>query len=267
MSVHVAERNLSKTEYIRQFMDLYNFAERELAKLPKRKYRWIGRPVMDRLNDIFEDMFSMNNDYYHYGIKEKDNQAQVDEVISKFFKLNHELYVMWNVQRYSTEHMVKWVDRMENTIDLLLRISCTKRDRVRYMNIIDYESVNRAKFINNMCKLHRFIYSKTISINSKLRESKGTELMRLADTALVCLFEANQHVPDTKEEYLKRRENVSTAFNCVQNMQLPIMSLFFELNYSESTMKEWASLVDAQIKLLNGLQKSDAERFDNLLTE
>ena len=91
--------------------------------------------------------------------------------------------------------------------------------------------------------------------------------MRLADTALVCLFEANQHVPDTKEEYLKRRENVSTAFNCVQNMQLPIMSLFFELNYGESTMKEWASLVDTQIKLLNGLQKSDAERFDNLLTE
>ena len=265
MSVHVSERNLSSTEHIRQFLSFYNFAEKELYELPKRKYRWIGKPVMDIINDIYEDLFSMNNSYFHYGIKEKDNQAQVNEVIHKFRKLNDSLFIMWNVQMNDIEYMDKWASQMENIIDLLLKISCIKRDRARYMNIIDYSVLNRASFLNNMCELHRFIYKKTISINSKLRESKGSELMHLADLALVCLFHANIRVPNTKEEYLERKKNIATAFDCVNNMQLPITSLFFEMHYGEKTMLQWASLVDTQLKLLHGLQKSDEERFGHLL--
>lgn len=265
MSVHVSERNLSKTEHIRQFLSFYDFSEKELSEIPKRKRRWIAEPIMHIINDIYEDFFSINNSYFNYGIKEKDNQEQVNEVIRKFKKLNDELFVMWNVQKSDMEYMAKWADRMENIIDLLLKISCIKRDRVRYVEIIDYSVLNKAEFLNNMCELHRFIYRKTISINSKLRESKGSELMRLADLALVCLFRANIHIPNTKEEYLERKKNVATAFNCVNNMQLPITSLFLEMHYGEKTMLQWASLVDTQLKLLHGLQKSDEKRFGYLL--
>ena len=48
-------------------------------------------------------------------------------------------------------------------------------------------------------------------------------------------------------------------------MNRPLISIFNIMEYSNHVMKEWADILNLELKLLYGLQKSDQERFKNLV--
>lgn len=266
MSVHISQRNESAMEYIASFLKFQDYAENKISNIPKRKFRWIGKPIIDKMNEIYEGLFVLNKNYYRYGITAKKDKEAAQSVIDKYKELNRLLFIFWNINKDTMNDMRKWAVLADKAIDSLIKISGFNR-RSRYMDILDYESINKAKYVKKMTELHSFIYSKTISTPKFLRESKGTELMKLGDTALLCVIDANRFPPDTKEEYLQRKENISTALDCVNTMQIPIVSLFYEMKYNESTMKEWARLVNDELNLLKAVQKSDNDRFGHLLLE
>lgn len=266
MSVHVSQRNESPIEFMASFLNFQQYAENKISKIPKRKYRWIGKPIIDKLNEIYDVLFTLSKDCFKRNKSIKEDREKIKDVIRKYKELNRLLFVFWNINNDGMDDMVKWVVLADKAIDCIVRMGGFKR-RNKYMDILDYKSINKAKYVKKMAELHSFIYSKTISTPKHLQESKGRELMKLADIAFNCVIDANKNPPNTKEEYLARKENIEIALDCVDKMQTPVLSLFYEMHYGDATMKEWAGLLNDEFNLLSGIQKSDKKRFGYLLKE
>ena len=115
-----------------------------------------------------------------------------------------------------------WAVMINNELDLIKDSMTNLKEEIRYIQVLDWDKINKCKFLSNMCKLHRFIHSKVIGVPKKYD-----------DTIL-------------------------------QDAEYPIYELFNIMQYSENVMKEFSDLLTTEIKLLKGLQKSDAERYKNL---
>ena len=88
--------------------------------------------------------------------------------------------------------------------------------------------------------------------------------MNLADEALYRVCHANRFVPTNKKMVENRREDLSIAYDCIRQMQQPMISIFNIMNYSENTMIEMASKLDSELRLLKGVLQSDKKRFANI---
>ena len=262
MSVIASKRNVAKTQYIFTFFDLSKYTEERIKKVPKRKYRWLAQDIIATMHLIESYLMQIENDYYKYGIKLKDKAGQAQTVIETFESLQKPLLALWNIEKYPEDMMIKWSEQINDEIRQLCRMSGI--EPYEPMFILDYGAVKRVEFMAKICELHRLIYSKTISLPYVFRETKGSQLMKLADEALFRISRANVKAPTTKELYEKRKEDLSVAVQCLKDMQLPAFSLFALMYYSEENMTKIAELLTDEIKLVNGLMKSDEKRFGSL---
>lgn len=241
-------------------MKLYEYSEAKLSKMAKRKYRWLAEPIVTKMNVIRDEIMQIFDAFYDDGRSRKDKSAKA---IRELLSLQKPLLALWNVERYKTDRMIKWVSMIDREINLLARYGGF-RTGGRYMYILDYEAINRLECMKSISDLHKMIYSKTISLPSVPRSTKGSFLMGMADEALYRISEGNRIYPKTKEEYEKRKKNFSRALNCLKSMESPLMAVFNLMNYSDETMEEIARLVTETAKLLRGIMESDEKRFSNL---
>lgn len=257
MSVIKSKREISKYQYAYHFMRLYDYTEEKLSKMAKRKYRWLGSPIAEKMNGMRDEIMQIFDQYYESG---KSLQEQCYSVIMGLLSLQKPLIALWNVEGYTVRRMEKWKFLIETEINYLAdHGGIRKRDG--YMFILDYEAINRLDCMRNMSQLHKMIYTKTISLPSYCRETKGSYLMQIADTALYHMARGNRKIPETKEEYEARKKDFSRALNCIRSMEQPIFAVFNLMNYSNETMEEIAGLITETENLLKGLMDSDEERF------
>lgn len=264
MSVLVSKRTLSRHEYVNTFLKLYELTSDNLSKIAKRKYRWICEPIAHRMNDLYNMIMQSNNDYFEYGMKLISLQDRSRLMIDSMIELQKPLFILWNIEDYETRKMANWTDLINDEIHYLARLGGIPYNSVQRMFILDYEAINKADFLKTMSELHKMIYTKTISLKENIRSTKGTLLMNLADEAWYRVCHANLHMPQNKKMYENRKKDVSIALDCLRQMQQPMAALFNIMNYSENVMLEMATLLDTEMKLLKGLLKSDAKRFDYL---
>ena len=260
MGVIKSKREISRYEYAYRFIKLYNFTEIKLSKMAKRKYRWLGAPIAAKMNGMRDEIMQIFDPYYESG---KTLQEQCLSVIKGLLSLQKPLLALWNVEGYTEKRMEKWISLIEMEIDLLADLGGFEK-RKGYMFILDYEAINRLDCMKYMSKLHKMIYTKSVSLPAYCRETKGSYLMEIADTALFRLARGNRKIPETKEEYETRKNDFSRAMNCIKSMEQPMFAVFNLMNYSTETMEEIAGLITETEKLLAGLMKSDEERFAGL---
>lgn len=257
MSVIKSKREISKYEYAYRFIKLYDHTEEKLSKMAKRKYRWLGSPISEKMNGMRDEIMQIFDQYYDGG---KSQQEQCFSVIKGLLSLQKPLLALWNVEGYTERRMQKWISLIEMEINLLAdHGGIRKRDG--YMFILDYEAINRLDCMRNMSQLHKMIYTKSISLPACCRETKGSYLMQLADAALYHMARGNRKIPETNEEYENRKKDFSRAMNCIRSMEQPMFAVFNLMNYSNETMEEIAGLITETGKLLKGLMDSDEERF------
>ena len=238
-------------------MRLYDYTEEKLSKMAKRKYRWLGSPIAEKMNGMRDEIMQIFDQYYDSG---KILQEQCYSVIMGLLSLQKPLIALWNVEGYTVRRMEKWKFLIETEINHLAdHGGIRKRDG--YMFILDYEAINRLDCMRNMSQLHKMIYTKSISLPSYCRETKGSYLMQIADTALYHMARGNRKIPETKEEYEARKKDFSRALNCIRSMEQPMFAVFNLMNYSNETMEEIAGLITETENLLKGLMDSDEERF------
>lgn len=265
MSVIKSKRNLSNIQYIMDFRNLYDYTTRQLYKIPKRKQRWLGEPIINRMNKIESLLMEMSNEYFVYGINTKNKQERAKTIIKQFMKLQKPLIALWNIERYEQDEMIRWCELINDLIRNVAASHCLPyNDEIRYMFILDYSSIKRTEFMRNMSELHRLIYTHCISMPRNFRDTKGLRLMELADNALFYLSRANIHIPKTKSQYENRRKDISTALECINEMQIPLFSVFNGLHYKNETMEQFAKMISYELKLLKGLLKSDEVRFSDI---
>ena len=261
MSVLKSKRTLSKHEYVRVFGELYDYTSVKLAKVPKRKQRWICEPISHQMNEIYKYIMILDSEYYNYGIKLKDKPNQSRYLVKKILRLQKHLIALWNIEKYKTKDMVHWCEIINQELQHITKLGCIQLEEHECMFILDYKSINEADFVKNMCNLHRMIYTKTMSLPEYVRNTSGSLLMELADEALYCICNANRFVPNTKSRAKYRTKNIDTAIECIKQMQQPMMSLFNIMRYSEQTMLDMSRMLNKEMRLLKGVKKSDKQRF------
>lgn len=261
MSVLKSQRTLSRHEYVHTFEKLYKYTQERISKVSKRKYNWLCMPIINNMNSIYNHVMQINNEYFCYGIKLMDRKDQANLVINELKDLQKPLLALWNIEKYETKKMAIWSDMINEEIKYLSRLGGLQEGEVKHIFILDYKAVQEADFIRVMCELHKLIYSKTISLPDMARSTNGTLLMNLADEALYRVCHANRFVPTNKKMVENRKEDLSIAYDCIRQMQQPMISIFNIMNYSENTMIEMASKLDSELRLLKGVLQSDKKRF------
>lgn len=264
MSVLKSKRTLSRNEYVNTFIKLYKHTEEKLSKMAKRKRRFLADPIITIMNDIFNDITEINNQYFNYGIKLINEKERSDKVIEKLLSLQKPLLALWSIEEYKDSRMITWAELIDEEIRYIARLGALPNNKGKYMFILDFDTIRKVEFLNNMWALHKFIYSKVISLPTKYRDTTGMQLKELADEAFYHLAEANRFVPTNRAMYENRKKHIDIAFDRIRKMQIPVINLFLEMEYSEQIMIEWSFLIDKEMKLLNGVIKSDAKRFGDL---
>lgn len=267
MSVIVAKRNLSKIQYVESFRQLQLYTQKKLEKIPKRKRKWLRDPIAKIMNETFDMIIEIANDYFLYGIKILSKQDSARLIIDSLLSLQKPLLSLWNIENYlyPTKKMEYWCKLINEEVRQIAIMGNIELNNYDKMFILDYTGIEQMNFLSNMCDLHWFVHSKLTSLNEHIRATGGLCLIKLIDEALFRVFNANRIYPTTKEEYELRAENISIAIKCLKEMEIPMLSLFTLELFSEGVMRQWVKQLNEEMKMLNGLQKSDKTKFKNLL--
>ena len=185
------------------------------------------------------------------------------EIFEKIEALSEALLVLWNVNRYEEKKMNSWKEQIEKEMSLLNRMNAQKIDPPVIMKL-DWETVHKMEFLGNMCELHRYTHGKVANANMKYDDTQGALLIRLVNDALFETVSANYIFPETRKDYLKRRQHISKAITLLYAMNRPMLSYINLMHYSERILYEWGEMLEKEILLLKGLQRADGERFRHL---
>lgn len=263
MAVLKSKRKIAKEEYERSFKEIYQYMSTCLSNVPKRRQKWICKPIYEKLNIIFNDIMEIDTGYFSKDTKYDEIEAIVKKCISGILSIQKDLIVLWCINKHSMRKMVHLAEMLNTELKLLN--SMTKdRNNNSFIYVLDWNAIYNANFMKNMVLLHRNIHSKVVRSSKKDDYSYNDLFVKLIDDALFNLCEANKSIPKTSKEYETRRKHISTAISDLKKCQRPMLYFAFVHDYSKESLAEMTKMLNTELKLLYGVNKSDKGRFANL---
>ena len=262
MSVLRSHRQVSQTEFENTFSKLYKYSRQQTSRVPARRQRWLCPNITQTMNTIYTDVMSMS-DYYDCGFLPRDEYRAkaATRCITNLLSLQKPLLTLWNVSGMETKKMATWLSLINKEVDLMKCFSDCETDE---LFILDWKRIGELNFLGNMSALHRYSHGKISNSKKKFNDTEGLLLISLVDSAFYNVMSANRKMPTNRDEYLKRKESISKAISDLKALNRPMLFFFNLMEYSESVMTEWSGMLRKEIKLLQGLLKSDEQRFGNL---
>lgn len=268
MSVVRSKRTISKTEYENTFTELYRFSETQTSKISNRRKHWICDSYNDLMNKAFNNIMTICESQYHSSNDEEYINSKLEETLDLLYMTQKPLYMIWNVSFAETKKMARWCGLLQKECGLLINmLNGENKNKTKYnykFKILDYKSINNAKFLKNMSEFHRFVHGKVTNAPKKYDSTSGQMLIDLVDSTFFLLIKANSKIPTNKGEYERRKKCIDSAITNLYKMQRHILFYCNIMNYSERILKEWCDYLTTELKLLHSLKKSDAKRFGNL---
>lgn len=271
MSILKNRRNLSRYEYERSFDIAYKHIVKCMNATPNRLKRWINVPINKKLNETYMNIMELRTNYFPKETIKRSTYEILNSSIDGILGLQLHFYSYWNVMGYNDKKKAHWCDLFNHDLVLLrgllyknpLYNSCN--DEMEY-KIVYYknEDIKNAKFLSNMSKLHNYTHRKIAHAKLIYADRECAMISDLIDYAWFYSLEANRKIPKTKKEYEHRKNCVSNAISCLKKIEVPLVSLFNLMEYSENILHEWSSLFSSTLKNLYGIKKSDNERFSKL---
>lgn len=263
MAVLRSKRQISKTEFENTLSNLYRYSMNKTIAVPKRRKKWLCVEIDDTMNTVYSDIMEVNTCY----IQDTDDKAEYTAIlirrsIDNLISLQKPLMIMWNVQKYETKTMVEWSSFIKR--ELLLLNYLLESEVEIHMPILDWRTINSVNFLKNMSELHRYTHGKVASACMSYDSTQGKLLINTVNDAFYYLMRANEKIPTTKKEYMKRKERISNVISSLHQMNRSLLPYFNLMQYSERIMNEWSSMLTQELKMLYALQKSDKSRFDGL---
>lgn len=263
MSVVKALRNQSAYEYDNTFNLLYREIVFRMQRVPKRKQEYVAKPICDVMNKSFDIISKISYGFFRGRIDEKYDL--ISAAINTLYELEKPLMTYQIIEQVETKKIRRLADMIENEQALLNGLLPEEKKRPhKPFLVLNWDYINKAEFMSNMVKLHRYTYSKVIHGSNKLKYTHSTMLLNIMDDALYQLVKANRKIPETYEEYAFRRQCISNAILRLEQANRPMLAYFNVMKYSERIMLEWSEMLVNEIAKLRGLQQSDAKRFKNL---
>ena len=208
--------------------------------------------------ELNEEIYRKHNNE----LSEEEKQAFLNIAI-RLHDLEKPLVVLWNVENYEMRKMVSWVKLLQKEFDVVLLKSGMKGN-YEFM-VLDRKKIKEVAFLNNLSELHKYTHSKVVNAPRKFDNNTGTILTRLIDDVLYLVFDANKRKPRTKKEFSERRKKIDKAIKNLYLMQRPLLSYFNLVGFGEDIYNEWSKMLDDELKMLHGLQKSDKVNYSHLM--
>ena len=267
MSVLKAKRHLSKSEFERTFSLYYIDSERILNKVPNRRRKYICTNIAFLNNAIYNDIMIVQN--YLFAKKEYKKmikQLRIQSALHRIECLEREIMIYSNIMLMPFDKQCNWCDPLNKEIALLNGMVDDEYEKSKFrITVLDWNKIHKFEVLRNMSVLHRYTHGKAIRAAGKLENGTTPLLIELIDEAFYRLMKANSHVPHTKKEYEERAENIEIALMKLYKIQRPMLLYFNLMKYSNRVQEEWSGMLNKEIKLIKGLQKSDKNRFSKLL--
>lgn len=263
MSVLKTQRRVSSYQYWESFTKLYEHHIEQISLISARKQKWICTNVNRIMNDAYFIVSSIESKRFQKERKQLNKESLFEKTISHLESLQDGLFILWNVECYSSNKMINWTNMINDEMELLSNSMQTERT-YKKIQILDWDKIHNANFLNNMSKLHRYVHSKVIKVPRKYDDTNTATLTELIDKAFVNIIKANIEIPQTKDEYETRKSLISEAISCLEDSEYPLLQLFNIMPYSDRIMKEFSDMLSDEIKMLRKLQVSDKKRFSDL---
>lgn len=278
MSVLKNKRRTSKIEYERNFLGFYEYMVGRIDNMPRRWMKPLGLPMKEALNQMYDDVLLVSEMYIDKDSAKK-RYMQCKKVIEELTAFQEWIYLYWNLS--DGRNGIKWADAdrrkhmslyMNKEIYLLGGVMHRLdpkmklgRLEVTYMKPFTRKDIEDAQFLEKLYELNELVYPKYIRIPMAQRDEEAALACKYIRNAFFCAYSANSVFPTTKGEYGKRHRLFSEAISDLYRLNRPMVKLFMVHMFSNEDMETITMLVNEATRLLQGIQKSDKERFSALI--
>ncbi len=264
MSVIANKRKTAFSEFERQAISLCKFTEERLRKVPSRYKKFINPGLYDPVNRAAMALIYANEQNGRTPEGQERRTAYFKQAVRLLVGQQKALFAAWNVLGIDEDAARRWSERVNRVIALVWGVNGWKQEERPMIIPLPTKKMGRLEFLHNMAELHRYTYQKIGHAPQHCKDTISGQIAGFVDTALAEIVLANYKEPTTKKEAEERAKHLDKAMQSLNGMQRPLLALWLLMDYSEATMNEWAGIIDAELKMLAGLKKSDAERFKSL---
>lgn len=278
MSVLKNKQRTSKIEYERNFIGFYEYMNGRIDSIPRRWMKPLGIPMKEALNQMYDDVLLVSEMYID---KEpaKKRYMQCKKVIEELTAFQEWIYLYWILS--DGRNGIKWADadrRKYMTICLNKEIYLMggvmhRLDpkmkfghlEVMYMKPFTRKDIEDVVFLEKLYELNELVYPKCIRIPLAERDEETRLACKYIRNAFYCAYSANSIYPSTKGEYSSRHRLFGEAISDLYRLNRPMVKMFMVHLFSNEDMETITQLVNEATRLLQGMQKSDKERFASLI--
>lgn len=278
MSVLKNKRRTSKIEYERNFLGFYEYMNGRIDNMPRRWMKPLGLPMKEALNQMYDDVLLVSEMYID---KEpaKKRYMQCRKVIEELTAFQEWIYLYWILS--DGRNGIKWADAdrrkymsiclnkeiylmggVMHRLDPKMKFG---RLEVMYMKPFTRKDIEEIQFLEKLYQLNELIYPKYIRIPLAERDEEASLACKYIRNAFFCAYSANLIYPSTKGEYGHRHRLFSEAISDLYRLNRPMVKMFMVHLFSNEDMETITQLVNEATRLLQGMQKSDKERFASLI--
>lgn len=226
MAVLRSKRKIAQSEFEHSFSELYQFSMTQTIKVPTRRRKWLCPDIDNKMNSLYIGLMHINDIYFR---NKNDRIEYASSVVKRYIhilnSLEKPLMMLWNVSRYDTGVMARWVERIKQEV-FLLNLMHSDEDVSCEVEILDWRAINNATFLKNMSELHRYTHGKVTNARTAYDDTEGSLLISLVNNAFYELILANKKVPESKQEYEQRRQHISNSITYLKEMNRPMLFLF-----------------------------------------
>lgn len=277
MTVLKNKQNTSALEYERNFMGLYDYMKNLIDGFPRRWQKPLGKPMKEDLNEIY-DRITKITDMYVEKEGPKVRYKLCEETIRALEDYAKWIYLYWILSEgrngikpapvRKREFMAKMFNREIYLLAGVMRFIDRKKRygpiSVHYMKEFHPDDIKGVVFLEKLSELNSMVYPKSIRIPEAERDEEMTLACRLIRDAFYNAYEGNREQAFDKESYARRRRYLGAAISQLYRLNRPMLKMFMVHMFSNEDMTKITNLINDSLKLLQGLQEADKERYGNL---
>lgn len=265
MSVLARLRSTAPTEFEMNCERLVKYTVGRMDSLPNRYKKFVRPKIMTPLMGAYHDVIIANETSWKSENGRKERVQLFERALRRLSMLQRPLVVYWNLKNTKQGGIDEWVNLINREIALINGAAKRKEgDPVLYIRSYQMAYSDDHIFLNRMRDLHKYTYSKICTVPLEYKDHLSDAILKYVDDALYLVLEGNRSIPTSKAEYERRDKCFRQAVSNLNGLQRPLYSLWNVMNYSENVMDEWACAIDEEILLIQGVRKSDRERFRHL---
>lgn len=265
MSVHKSAQALAYSEFERQMIKLYNHTTERARSLPVRIQKFTNPKLLAPLNRAYSAVIYACEQNARNAEARVRRQKYLAAAAREIANTQKPLLVICNLKDVTQASAKRWAEMFNYELSLIWGVAKFSPEEKPVLISYPKNKIKKLKFLDTMCKLHRFTYEKIGHAPMYCKDTLSDRIADFIDTALCEVIFANEVFPQSKAEAEERAKHLITATDALNGLQRPLLSLWNIMECSENIMREWSDLLDSELRLLEGLKNADKERYKHLV--